>query len=204
MSSLAFWSVAWHLPGRKISYEFSTQDLCTESSMILKSVKHFLGVCPYKLILPHMDCGPDLPIWHLPCGFHLSWSTGHSPFPLIPWTIGHQRSLPRAASSLHGGPFWVPLIWSLFMVTALNCMTSVVCESFCFSFQGLQMGEKTQCPFSSSPRSRSVIFSNIKVFPKLGCVLSSEKLIKNKDPRASTQNSWCWRGCLGACLCTQS
>lgn len=53
-------------------------------------------------------------------------------------------------------------------------------------------------------RSRSVIFLNTEVFPKLGCVLSSEKLIKNKDSWASTQNSWCWRGCLGTQICTQS
>lgn len=163
-------------------------------------------ICLYKLPLPHMSCDP-VPLSGTHPDFHLSWFSGFpypgfiskttelpiGPFPAL--QSGRSPGMPLGLSLFDALSGSLP--WAARPLWATNCPA--------LHFRGSRREKwANQSPSSSPARSRSVIILETKVFPKLGCVLSSEKLIKNKDSWASTQNSWCGRGCLGTRICTQS
>jgi hypothetical protein len=84
--------------------------------------------------------------------------------------------------------------WSLWSVLPDVCSLKTILSHVLPSVSVSSRSRTNPVPFTlSQPEAEVSYFLNTKVFPKLGCVQSSEKLIKNKDSWASSQKSWCWR-----------
>lgn len=154
----------------------------------------YLMICLYELLLPHMSYDPiplsgTHPVIFIYLGSLASLMPVLSPRPWSSHALQseHSRGMPRGSSAyLVPSQGHCPELPDLCGLQILLLCISVTTDG-----EKREKREKraNQSPSSSSARSRSVIFLDTKVFPKLVCVLSSEKLIKNKDSWASTQNS---------------
>lgn len=170
-------------------------DLCILWSVFINCFCHIWAVTQSPYLAPTLWFSSILVLWlPLPRFYLQDHGAHHRSLPCTAvWTLS--RDAPRILSLFD--PLSGLLPWAAWPLWATNRPA--------LHFSGSRREKRTnQSLSSSSARSRSVIFLDTKVFPKLGCVLSSEKLIKNKDSWASTQNSWCWRGCLGTRICNQS